>query len=132
MGVLLNESVWEIFEKVWTQRNEILHNSDSYTSREEAKSANQRLLLYKRLQKDLLSPNDYCLIGHPEIVVINWKTRKKKQQLKILDNAHKEWKKEYKLRKEGQRRLNELAGWEGLLKPLNEDIAEEPDTEKET
>ena len=51
---------------------------------------------------------------------------------KILDNAHREWKKECKLRKEGQKRVNELAGWEGLFTPPNEDNADEPDTDKET
>ena len=29
MGVLLNESVWDISEKVWTQRNEMLHKTTS-------------------------------------------------------------------------------------------------------
>ena len=38
MGVLLIKSVWDIFKKVWTQRDEILHNTDSYTSRAEATS----------------------------------------------------------------------------------------------
>ena len=66
----------------------------SYTTRAEATSAKKRFLRYKRFKTDLLSPNDYCLISHPEIIIINWKTRKKKQQLKILDNAHREWKKE--------------------------------------
>ena len=92
----------------------------------------KRLLQYKRLKADLLSPNDYCLIGHPEIVIINWKTRKKKQQLKILDNAHREWKKECKLREEGQKQINELAGWKGLFIPPNEDNTDEPDTDEET
>ena len=40
-----------------------------------------------------------------------------------------------KLREEGQKQLNELAGWERLFTPPNkdnEDNADEPDTDKET
>ena len=71
MGVPLNELVWDIFEKVWTQRNEILHNTDNYTSRAEATNKTNRLLQYKRHRTELVSPSD-C--QHPEIVIINWKT----------------------------------------------------------
>ena len=52
--------------------------------------------------------------------------------MKILDNAHWERNKEYKLRVEGQKGLYELAGWEGLFTPLNEDNADKPDIDKET
>ena len=132
MEVLLNESVWDIFKNVWTQRNEILHNTDSYTSRAEATNATNRLLWYKRHKTELFSESNYYLICHPEIVIINWKLRKKKQQLEILDNSHREWKKECKLREEGQQQLNKLAGWEGFFTPLHEDNANKPNTDKET
>lgn len=47
MGDLLNELVWNIFEKVWTQSNDILHNTDNHVSRMESTTATNQLIRYK-------------------------------------------------------------------------------------
>ena len=58
MGVLLQETVWSIFEEVWAKRNSILHEPDNHVNRAEMNTITRKLLDYKRNSVDLLTPHD--------------------------------------------------------------------------
>lgn len=112
MGVLLQETVWDIFEELWTKRNEILHGPDSHVEKAKITTATRRLLHYKRHSNDLLSPSAQYLINYPELTIINWSSRRKKNQLRVLNKLHQLWHKDRQLRKAGQRRIYEMDGWQ--------------------
>ena len=101
-------------------------------------SITRKLLDYKRNSADLLSPHDQNCINYPEITILNWTLRQKRDHLKRLNKRHKAWKQDCKHRREGQRRIYEMGhGWEAydpnLIEPdPDEDIGEEPNGEPET
>ena len=111
MGVLLQETVWDIFEELWTKRNEILHGPNSHVEKAETSTATRRLLHYKRHSNDLLSPSAQHQINFPELTIINWSSKRKKDQLRVLDKLHRHWQRDRRLRKAGQKRIYEMNGW---------------------
>ena len=97
-----------------------------------------KLLDYKNNSLDLLSPHDQRCIDYPEITILNWTLRQKRDHLKRLNKRHKAWKKDYKHIREGQKRIYEMGhGWEAynpnLIEPdPNKVVNEEPEGESET
>ena len=128
MGVLLQETTWSIFEEVWAKRNEILHGANNHTERAEMTTTTRRLLEYKRRSTELLSPHDQIVIAYPELTILNWTMRRKKNELKRLNTLHKAWKRDRQLQIEGQRRLYDFTGWQAH----NPEPPDPGDTENET
>ena len=106
------KKLYGIFEEQWTKRNEILHGPDSQVEKAETNTATRRLLHYKRHSNDLLSPSDQQFINYPELTIINWSSKRKKDQLRLLNKLHRAWHKDQQLRKAGQKRIYEMAGWQ--------------------
>ena len=130
MGVLLQETVWSIFEEVWAKRNSILHEPNNHVDRAEMDSITRKLLDYKQNSMDLLSPHDQNCVDYPEITIVNWTLRQKKDHLKRLNKRHKAWKQDCKHRREGQKRIYEIKGWEAH-NPYSTEPDPEPDPEPE-
>ena len=112
MGVLLQETVWDIFEEIWAKRNEILHGPNSHVETAEITTATRKLLNYKRHSDELLSPSAQHLIAYPEATILNWSSKRKKEQLKLMNKLNRHWRRDQKLRKAGQRRIYEMEGWQ--------------------
>ena len=82
---------------------------------------------------DLLSPHDQNCVDYPEITIANWTLRQKKEHLKRLNKRHKAWKQDCKHRREGQKQIYEIKGWEAhnpyLIEP---DPEPDPDPEEDS
>ena len=93
--------VWDIFEKQWKQRNEILHGTDSKLL--EGRKT-QKMIRYKEFvdkKYDMLRRCDHHFVEHNSQEVLKWPAQKMLRVLKNLEILHKQYMKEVKLEQEG-------------------------------
>lgn len=123
MSALLVEEVWNLFNKLWQARNDILHGSESYEAQVENRHRTEQLLTYRRRRNIFLSPGDRHLIEHLPRDIISWDKFRKKKLLRVLDTCRAQYMKELL----GSKTQTELRAF-GFTRTLAMEITEvEPD-----
>ena len=88
---------WDIFEKLWECRNNILHSNDSKVLERDKDTVTGRLIQYRRHNRTMLRQCDrFIITHHPESDVIKWSFKRKLATLDLLDKLHKLYKGELK------------------------------------
>ena len=100
-SISLVRGLWDIFEDLWMERNNILHSKENETTTLETNGINQRLLEFKYNSTDMLLANDRHIIDYPASDVIKWTLDRKKMTLKNLKILHRLFK--AKMTREGLR-----------------------------
>jgi hypothetical protein len=80
---------WDVFEAMWTARNNILHGSDSMLAEAEDNYTNARLLRFRRESAFLLGQADQVHINISEVTILGWNRKKKQKRLRLLERLHK-------------------------------------------
>jgi hypothetical protein len=89
-SVALIKSSWDVFEALWEARNDVLHGGENALKEaENDATADSRLLQFKRESHLLLRQCDRHFINMPELVILNWPKKKKKERLLNLERLHR-------------------------------------------
>ena len=107
----LIREVWRLFETVWENRNDCLHNPTGTPSSHIDERLNEQLIHYKRNWKSMLTYTDRHWIEHPEHVIRSWSHKKKRELLRVLDGWHLKHKAETTAAVKNQKFLLEHAGF---------------------
>ena len=124
MSALLVEEVWNLFEKLWAKRNEILHKDDSHAAKSETSHLTDQLLEYRRNRQRLLAVGDHHLIERPVEDIVRMDRKNKRRLYKLLESCRAQYNLELVNNSEGQATLFDL----GFTRGVAVDISElEPD-----
>ena len=107
-AAVLVKTTWDIFEKMWSTRNDILHGEESQIQAKLEEQKLTRLLEFKNNKMDMLRRCDHFLVETPVADMVKWTTRKRRQLVEILERLHKVHLTEYKLAQERQRPITQF------------------------
>ena len=102
MSVLLVESSWTLFNRIWSMRNSILHNNDSYAAKTEHSKLLKALYHFKENRHTLLHYRDRELIDIPHGVIATWDRKRRRKMISVLTDLSTQYKKELQLQSESQ------------------------------
>ena len=88
-SIALITSSWDVFEALWEARNDVLHGGDNALQEAENNAIDSRLLQFKRESHLLLRQCNRHFINKPELVILNWPKKKKKERLLNLERLHR-------------------------------------------
>jgi hypothetical protein len=88
-SVSLIRCSWDIFEKLWEERNSILHDEENILSEAIHNRIDSRLLEFRRERDTLLRKTDHSLINLPAITILGWSAKMKKLRLRNLERLHR-------------------------------------------
>ena len=88
-SIALIISSWDVFEALWEAQNDVLHGGDNALQEAEHNAIDSRLLQFKRESHLLLWQCDRQFINKPELVILNWPKKKKKERLLNLEHLHR-------------------------------------------
>ena len=81
---------WDIFERLWECRNNILHSNNSKVLEQDKDTVTGKLIQYRQHNQMMLRQCDrFIIMHHPESDVIKWTFKRKLATLDLLDNLHK-------------------------------------------
>jgi hypothetical protein len=80
---------WDVFEAMWTARNNILHGEDGQLIEKEDGATISRLVQFHRECELLLSSADCTFSRYPEATILSWTWKKRLQKLQILERLHR-------------------------------------------
>ena len=78
-----------LIKSLWEARNEVLHGGENALKEAEDNATDSRLLRFKRESHLLLRQCDRHFINKPELVILNWPKKKKKERLFNLERLHR-------------------------------------------
>jgi hypothetical protein len=104
MSVLLIQQVWNLFDTLWAQRNEILHGPNSHAATIDKTTTFAKLLHFRRNRKKILHPGDWWLIdSHEPGDISKWDNRRRQAMLRNLEECSRAWKTAGEMRSKGQK-----------------------------
>ena len=103
--------MWRLFEKIWENRNDCLHNPTGIPLPHIDNRLNEQLTHYKRNRDALLAYTDRKWIKHPEKIIKSWSHKKKRHLLCTLDGWHSKHKAETTAVTKNQKSLLKFAGF---------------------